>query len=363
MIQKRQTQIWFLFILILMIMLLSFFQQTIRRFLLKSRAEGNELTVKLKLQGHFEQIQIPSYKTKVVLYTSEGKAKELSDQQLTKDAENFFKLLVSLGDLDLAKLYAVFIKPDKYVGKIFCSSNQTGADCKSPAIILKPRQNNLDLSQFTFLSGDLQVQDGKVSAFDLSKIIKDLGKITNDYLESDVNGDRVVDTVDYSLALYSLGQNAGDDVVNFASASASPTPSQTISPTPDLTVTPTHSSQLTPTPTSPTTPTPTQSQSQAGTCNSTLNGKIYVNAGVFGQKCRVLDNEQHHYCVINQSECNATSCLAKFKETAKQILPACSNGLATLDEQKTQVDCQTQFSQGACTPEPTPGCEDNRPAC
>ena len=62
--------------------------------------------------------------------------------------------------------------------------------------------------------GDLTPPNGKVDAQDLSYIIKNLGKVTTDATQNtDLNGDGITDVVDYSLAFYSLSNNAEDDKI------------------------------------------------------------------------------------------------------------------------------------------------------
>jgi hypothetical protein len=119
----------------------------------------------------------------------------------------------------------------------------------------------------------------------MSVIMKNLGKTNT--AESDINGDGITDVVDYSLALYSLSQNAADDVVALQSsgttptatvtaaptatgspqATATPVPSVTVAPTAVPTNTPTAVPTNIPTATPKPTNTPTPAPAAAGTCH------------------------------------------------------------------------------------------------
>lgn len=366
----------------LVFLLLTVIQTNTVRQILTGQAVSSDLTLTIALYGTFDQIRHPSYKTKISFYTKTGKVKEIAGQTLTLDHQNIFTTQVNISDIDRSQLYALYIKPDKFLGRLYCSKESFSSNCVTPQLNLSS-QNNLDLTNTAFLGGDLSNQDGKVDSYDLSKIVSDIGKNSSDYLESDINSDAIVNGYDYSLAIYSITKNAHDDAITIAFTTTTPTPTSALSPTvsPIASTTPNPTTQTTPTlipsstpnPTStpiptatstPTsTPTPTQTSTLGGTCNGILNGKAYVNAGIFGNQCRKITNEKHYFCVTSKSDCNTSKCIEVVKQTVKDMLPACSNNIATLDEQKTQVTCQTEFQSGNCTPEPTPSCEDNREKC
>ena len=247
------------------------------KYILKTRAVGPELNLKIKLQGDFNDIVNPPIKAVVSLYTVEAKIKEFADQSLIQENQNVFSIKLPLSDINLTKIYAVFIKPEKYLGRLFCSQTVVGADCRSPQLIFGNSQNNIDLSEYIFLSGDLKPFDGKVSSYDLSAIIHNLGKVVSPSADTDINFDRYTDTQDYSLALYSLKQNAVDDPINLASLSATPTapvtptqPAATNTPVPTTTIRPTSTQTPTRTPTpKPGVPTPTL---MASGCSAMDNG-------------------------------------------------------------------------------------------
>ena len=81
----------------------------------------------------------------------------------------------------------------------------------------------------------------------MSLIMKNLGKLTtNTTQNTDINNDSITDVVDYSLALYSLKNNAVDDVINLT---APIQPTVTLQPTATPSITPTPAPTRTPTPT------------------------------------------------------------------------------------------------------------------
>jgi hypothetical protein len=335
------------------------------------------------------------------------------------------------------------IKPDKFIGKVYCNNIYT-PNCVLPQLVFTNGENQLDLRQSVFLTGDISQQDGKVDSYDLSKILSDIGKTSNNYLESDLNGDLIVNALDYSLALYSISENPVDD--SFITVQISPTPVVQISsfqptntpalspsslitvvptiiisftPTPSIylptvtnTITPTFSLPVasptyavipsstivptvsavptgiptstliptavftvtpvptattvptsTPVPTSTTVPSPTPTIPQKGKCNTSISGKVYINAPIIGIQCRILNNETGYYCVKSETDCNETKGKEYVLNKIKQTTSSCSNGIASVNEQKTQINCQTQFIPGECSPEPSTGCEDTRQKC
>jgi hypothetical protein len=214
------------------------------KYILKTKATGAELNIRLKLQGDYHQIKDPLIKVKVALYTPYQKVLELTKQPLSQEQDNIFSLKIPINNLDFTQTYSIFIKPEKYLGRL------------SKGHVFINSQNNVNLTQNIFLAGDVKNFDGKVDAYDLSSIFRDLGKTTTLSADTDLNYNLITNTQDYSLALYSLSQNAVDEPITLATSSATPAP--TSKPTPTLTLNPT----LTPIPT-PTTP---------GACSSMDNG-------------------------------------------------------------------------------------------
>lgn len=355
-VRKTNIRSSILFFLSLIILIVSLVQTTTFKNIIVSRGETTDITIKLALIGHEDTTTKAIYKTRVSFYIKSGKVKEYTNQLLTKDNKDIFYLKLPINDLDLSQMYAVFIKPEKYVGKIFCINNPTATDnCTTPQLVFKQGSNQLDFSSRSFSPGDVEKQDGKVDAFDLSSVLNSLGTYSpsND-IPTDINGDGIVNAYDYLLTLSSVSQNAADGAIPF--------PDQFIqTPTPLQPTITSESGSPTSAPTN--VPSPTPAQTGKGTCNVTLNGKAYVNAGLFGNQCRILSNEKSYYCVDNQSQCNPDECIATAKSLIKTVLSQCSNNIASLDENKTQVNCQVEFIPGNCNPAPTPPCTDDRPKC
>ena len=239
---------------------------------LRSKASTNTLSLKIKIQGTYKAFD--KIKARVAFYDGPDKASE------EPEVEFIYQSGVLNGDVafqsgfNFAKPYALFIKPVNFVGRIFCSAELAGDKCKPPAFFFLTSGSSADLTSQTFLGGDLTPPNGKVDAQDLSYIIKNLGKLAADTIQNtDLNGDGITDVVDYSLAFYSLSNNAEDDKIELTApiqptvtpsvipslsptdqptptASPSATPSPTIDPTITVTVTPTAtpSATITPTP-------------------------------------------------------------------------------------------------------------------
>ncbi len=239
---------------------------------LRSKASTNTLSLKIKIQGTYKAFD--KIKARVAFYDGPDKASE------EPEVEFIYQSGVLNGDVafqsgfNFAKPYALFIKPVNFVGRIFCSAELSGDKCKTPAFFFLTSGSSADLTSQTFLGGDLTPPNGKVDAQDLSYIIKNLGKLAADTIQNtDLNGDGITDVVDYSLAFYSLSNNAEDDKIELTApiqptvtpsvipslsptdqptptASPSATPSPTIDPTITVTVTPTAtpSATITPTP-------------------------------------------------------------------------------------------------------------------
>jgi len=362
----KNNQLRFIFAVILLFILIlsSFFLPSLNKLIFFNRAAGNQLDIKIKLQGEYDKIINATFKTKVALYSGSGLVKEYADQSLTKDNLSTFKLTLDTTGLDLNQTYAIFVKPDKYLGKLFCSPTSYSANCKTPQIIIPSGTSTLDLTQDLFFSGDIAPQDGKIAADDISKIVKQIGKTSTGYQETDINSDGVVQTVDYSLALYSLSKNYVDDVV--PSAWIVLTPSPTIVGNPTTTPIPTLTA-----PTATSTPTPTISTPTAtvapsgGTCNAVINGKIYGNY-LFVNFCSPINNESASTCVASAADCTPQNCIEEVIKASKAGINSCASG-GTIDEAKSRptLSCQVQFVPGNCIPTPTPviDCNEDGPSC
>lgn len=235
-----------------------------------TKAQENAISFRIKLQG--ECYSQTAVKTNVAFYKAAGKVKEFTDVTFVCQADKTFDGAVTLDStFDYNALYAVYIKPNKYFGKLFCSDTISGKDCTSPQFIFKKSGSAIGLLTKFFSGGDIDPANGRVDAYDMSKIMSHLGKSTDP--TTDINNDGMTNTLDYSLALYSLGNNISDDAITLIvpptpspTNVATPSPTLTITPAPTFafptatpvpTITPTPSPTKTPTPTPTKTPTPT----------------------------------------------------------------------------------------------------------
>lgn len=212
---------------------------------LRSKASANTLSLKIKIQGTYKAYD--KIKARVEFYDGPDKSSEEPEVEFIYQSGVFNGDVAFQSGFNFAKPYALFIKPVNFVGRIFCSAELSGDKCKTPAFFFLTSGSSADLTSQTFLGGDLTPPNGKVDAQDLSYIIKNLGKITTDTTQNtDLNGDGITDVVDYSLAFYSLSNNAEDDKIELtalaqptATPEATPTPTATPSATPALSPTPT----------------------------------------------------------------------------------------------------------------------------
>lgn len=232
---------------------------------LRSKASANTLSLKIKLQGTYKAFD--KIKARVAFYDGPDKASEEPEVEFIYQGGVFNGDVVFQSGFNFAKPYALFIKPVNFVGRIFCSAELSGDKCKTPAFFFLTSGSSVDLTSQTFLGGDLIPPNGKVDAQDLSYIIKNLGKLTTDTTQNtDLNGDGITDVVDYSLAFYSLSNNAEDDKIALTAPTqptstpeptATPSATPALSPTEGATPTAGPSSTPSPTPTSALSPTPT----------------------------------------------------------------------------------------------------------
>jgi len=354
----RLILICFFFILIVLI--------RNKNIIFKSKAQENNLTLKIKLQGI--RNKGANHLVKIILYNNQGKVREYDNVNfITQDGQNYSATINLGNNFIFSQSYAFFIKPKNYLGKIFCAPRITGNNCQAPQIFINNQNNYIDFSEERILSGDVEPQDGKINSYDISKIISELGK--NNNLKTDINNDGIVNVVDYSLVLWGLAHNiTNDDEIKIQFINATPT--TPLTQTPETTIT---SIQNTPTPsntpiptssTSPIlTPTPTPIINQSGKCEMRISGKIYINAPLIGRQCRVL-NEANYYCVNNPSDCNVSSCLQTTKKSIKENVRTCSNGMATFDE-SSPIECSVQFipATNCQNPPPYNSCDDNKPRC
>lgn len=383
---KKWLQIFYLFLLLITLVLTIKSRSIIRLF--KIRASEKSITLKIKLQG--ERANNTELNVQITFYSQDGFTKNESIK-FTSVNKSVFEGKISLNnDFNFSRFYALFVKPEKYLGKIFCTNELSGIDCKTPQFLFKQDNNIIDLTNTTFMAGDLPPQDGKVDSYDLTKIINNLGKIGASYTNTDINQDFVTNAVDYTLALWSLKNNLKDDGVNLTfnnTPSSTPTltptaipttqTSQNITPNPTATITPSpfNSPTLTPTPILPTAtsiPTPTNTPAPTNTptpvvaggrCKTQVTGRIYINAALIGRQCRIL-NESSYYCVNQQNDCNQNRCLEITKNLIKENIRNCSTGFGYFDE-SSPIQCSVEFepTNNCQNPAPYNSCDDNKPRC
>jgi hypothetical protein len=353
---KKSRWLWLFLISLLLFIYLG------SRFAFRTRANNISINLKLKLQGVFQpETQL---KLRLDLYTQSGRAAQFQNLILKADNNNYFTGVVILEhNLDLSVPYALFIKPENYLGRLFCSETKSGQECQYPEIILSNSLNQLDLSQKPFFSGDLVPQDGKVDSGDLSRLFKDIGN-TNSPV--DINLDGIVNGVDYALAQKTLSLNLKDDPINLVEMTPTlvPTPTITIPTITEPTNNPTPLPTATPTPTPQPTNTPTPApQATRGRCNGNITGQVRIT--YFGiTECRVL-NESDYRCVDSASECTPSFCVDFTKEAIRTSVKQCSGGIASFDEANSPISCQVNFVPDASCQDPAPNtsCNDTRPKC
>ncbi len=246
-----------------------------------AKAQDNSLTFKIKLQGE----SYPSAKVyaTVVIYNTKGKLSELINVPFTFQTDKLYWGTISFGPgFNYNDMYAFYIKPQAYFGRLFCSESTDGKSCTQPLLILKQNGTVIDLSTKFFSGGDIYPANGKVDAYDISRIISNLGKSIDP--STDINNDGITNSIDYLLALYSLGNNVQDDVLTLNNPSITPsiTPSVAVV-TPSLTPI-----MITSTP-APTSITPTTTPSPIPTIVTPTSTPATPTAPTSAGICRVTD--------------------------------------------------------------------------
>lgn len=256
---------------------------------LRSKAAEHTLSLRVRVQGnHKENDRMTS---RIDFYNVREKKHIYPGVVFTYKDGSFLAQIPLKSDFDYADFYALYIKPDKFTGRIFCSKEKTGSNCTSPEMYFTASGSTLDLTGFMFLAGDIPPGNGKVDAADMSAVMKELGKTATDS-PTDLNSDGITDVTDYSLALYSLSQSASDDEIKLSlptptvsptlptqtpTATPSATPSTTATPAPTTTPLPTATPKPTATPSPTTPPTPTPIPRIGKNC---VNGATKVNVSL-----------------------------------------------------------------------------------
>ena len=217
-----------IFLLIFGVFLFGFLVFYNLKYILPSRATNPGLYIKIKLQGDYSQTTNLILKTKIAAYTPSEKITEFTAQSLTQVNDNIFSINLPINGFDLTKTYRIFIKPEKYLGKL------------TSGYIFTNSQNTIDLTNDFFYAGDVSPADGKISSYDISTIIDNLGKTSTEAPATDLNNNGITNTQDYAMALYSLKKDVTDDEIDLSSITPTPTPTEeptlTSTPTPTPTI-------------------------------------------------------------------------------------------------------------------------------
>jgi len=211
--------IWFLFILLLPFV-------TNLKQIFFSRATGDTINLKIKIQGEYQSNQ--SQYLYIKLFNDNQINLRTYPYKITKAKEgNIFEIKLDVSNLDMSKQFSLWIQPKKGVATLFCNLSQTGSQCDKSGLIFA-KNFTYDLTFTTLLLGDIYPKDGQVNAGDLSQIRNFIFQRIYDE-NADLNNDGVIDSQDYSLALYSLGKNAQDDKISWEITSPTPTTTPTAS--------------------------------------------------------------------------------------------------------------------------------------
>lgn len=130
------------------------------------------------------------------------------------------------GSLDLNNVpfgsdYSIFVKGDHHLQKRICDNAPTeSADgryyCTLGRITLREGENVFDFTRIYQLAGDLPFnnqQDGFIDSVDITYLRRNLGSRAQDVLDvGDLNFDGIVDTQDYSLAIYALSFKYDEEI-------------------------------------------------------------------------------------------------------------------------------------------------------
>lgn len=305
---------------------------------LRTKATSKSLVLSVRLQGEHK----PFATAKAAVDVYGGPQKTVGDSGvILTNTNGVFSGLMSLGNsFDFSRFYALFIKPEKYIGRVFCTKDASGSACTAPQMIFDAGNPAADLSSSVFLGGDIPPGNGKVDAQDMSQIMKNLGKTGTD--ATDINGDGITDVIDYSLALYSLGKNAADDTVSLQSPGTQPaatvTPAPTATGSPQATATPVPSATAAPTAIPTNTPTPTPIPTSTPTpipavakCHFTLpagyGDPFDINAGVTSAcECTDAPFIGKICSTVTCKTCPSGTCNCTIEEKMPPYDASCTNG-------------------------------------
>ncbi len=171
---------------------------------------GNvSLNLTLRSQGITKKPQDSKMSFKVKL-RKEGTT-EIKESTVVFEANDSGKWLgkVNFNINNLTGKWIVFIKGQFHIQKKICDANPTEQKvglyhCDVGKITFQAGENSFDFSNITLLVGDLD-GNGVVDSVDYGLVKNNLGKKDSEILKkADLNKDGVVDTQDFSLILYAL---------------------------------------------------------------------------------------------------------------------------------------------------------------
>jgi len=229
------------------------------KYFSRTKAQNTNFKIKIKLQGDFQKINKKEYKALIIFYNPYEKVYEFSEKKFVFLENNYFITNLSIPNFNFDNIYSLFIKPEKFLGKVFYNY-----------IFEKNSENQeINISQEYFYAGDIYPFDGEINSQDLSKIFKNLGKNEE---TTDLNQDGITGVQDYLVALYNLKNNIKEETINLQ-----PKPTNT----PTTTSTPTN--------------TPTTTSTPTNTPTTTINPTITSSSNLCSQMDNGLPNANMHY--------------------------------------------------------------------
>ncbi|MFW5703668.1 MAG: hypothetical protein ACOCXQ_02435 [Patescibacteria group bacterium] len=193
------------------------------------RAGSANLNIRLKFNGIGVNIDPVTNKLNaaITLFTNSmsepvEKVAEFTIYGQTDTGIRLFQATVPFDEIPISGGYSVFVKGDHHIQKRVCDATPTEKldgryHCTSGNITIKEGNNVLDFTGIYQLAGDLPLsgeQSGFVDSLDITFLRANLGsKDQQDLIVGDLNLDGIVDTQDYSLALYSLSFKYDESVV------------------------------------------------------------------------------------------------------------------------------------------------------
>jgi hypothetical protein len=188
-----------------------------------------QLDIKVKFNGIGANLPPvkDTQKVKVILANKYLTAPVSKEAEFTISGQSTAGIRVFEGTVDFTNIpfgqdYSVFIKGGQQIQKRICDNQPTETVdgryyCTIGKVKLIEGTNTLDFSNIYQLGGDLPVsneQSGFVDSVDITYIRSNLGnKDPNVVTVGDLNFDGIVDTQDYSIALYSLSFKYDEDVI------------------------------------------------------------------------------------------------------------------------------------------------------